>query len=114
MAFNQEKRAARRLLAAIEDGKLNTTETFELINDADPTLVYLIFTWLRAWYPATHPASDGVLGRLTELLKQHPEAAQLAKEGESDSVVTWFEDEYNYQDLRAGDFIDLIVEKLEG
>lgn len=113
MAFTPEKRAAQRILSAIEDGKLSTRETYQLVADADPTLIHLIFTWLRARYPAHNPASDGVLGRLAELCTQYPEAAAKAKEGESDSLVAWFEDEYDYRELRSGDFIDLIVEKLE-
>jgi len=113
MAFGQEKQAAHRILSAIEDGNLKVAETFYLIEDAEPTLVYLIFAWIRAWYPSSHPAADGVLGRLSELCTQHPQAARMAKEGESDSLVTWFEDQYSYRDLRADDFIDLVVDKLE-
>ena len=114
MAFEHEKRSARRLLGAIEDGTLDTPNTWYLISEADPTLVYFIFCWIRAWYPAHHPAADGVLGRLTELLTRYPKAAQLAKEGAADSLVGWFEDEHEYRDLRADEFIALIVEKLEG
>lgn len=114
MAFQQEKEAARRILGAIEDGTLRVGDTFRLIEEADPTLVYFIFAWIRAWYPSSHPAADGVLGRLGELVSQYPRAARMAKQGESDSLVTWFEDQYSYRDLRADDFIDVIVEKLEG
>lgn len=114
MAFQQEKQAAHRILSAIEDGNLKVSETFHLIEDADPTLVYFIFTWIRTWYPSSHPAADGVLGRMSELCAQHPKAARMAKEGGSDSLVTWFEDAHSYRDLRADAFIDLIVEKLEG
>ena len=114
MSFKQEKREARRLLAAIEDGRLNATDTAHLVNDADPALVHFVFAWIRARYPSSHPAADGVLGRLTELCERFPKAARLAKEGESDSVVAWFEEEHDYRDFRADEFIDLIVEKLEG
>ena len=113
MAFRQEKQAAQRILSAIEDGTLKIAETFYLIEDADPALVYLIFAWIRAWYPSSHPAADGVLGRIGELCVQYPKAARMAKEGESDSLVTWFEDQYDYRELRADEFIDLVVEKLE-
>lgn len=114
MAFQQEKQVAQRILSAIEDGNLKVADTYHLIEEADPTLVYFIFAWIRAWYPSSHPAADGVLGRLSALCTQHPKAARMAKEGESDSLVTWFEDEHSYRDLRAEEFIDLIVEKLEG
>ncbi len=114
MAFQQEKQAALRILSAIEDGNLKVAETFYLLEEADPTLVYFIFAWIRAWYPSSHPAADGVLGRLSDLCTQYPKAARMAKEGESDSLVTWFEDQFGYRDLRNHEFIDLVVEKLEG
>ncbi len=114
MSFQQEKQAAHKILSAIEDGNLKVAETFYLIEEADPTLVYFIFSWIRAWYPSSHPAADGVLGRMSELVTQYPKAARMVKQGESDSLVGWFEDEYSYRDLRADAFIDLIVDKLEG
>ena len=114
MAFTQEKRAARRLLAALEDGRLNTRDTYHLVSEADETLVYFIFSWLRAWYPPSHPASDGVLGRVGALCTQYPKAARMAKAGQGDPLVAWFEEEHGYRALRADAFIELIVEKLEG
>ena len=114
MSFDNEKRTARRILAGIEDGKPSVSATFDLINEAEPVLVSLIFGWIRAWYPSSHPAADGVLGRLAELCTKHPKAARMAKEGESDSIVAWFEDQYGYRDFRADEFVELIVEKLEG
>jgi hypothetical protein len=38
----------------------------------------------------------------------------MAKDGKEDALVAWFEDDYAYRDLRAAEFIDLVVEKLEG
>lgn len=114
MAFDHEKRTARRLLGGIEDGRLSTADVWHMVNDADPTLVYFIFSWIRAWYPAHHPAADGVLGRLTDLLTRYPKSARIAKAGAADPLVTWFEDDHGYRDFRADEFISLIVEKLEG
>jgi hypothetical protein len=114
MAFNMEKAAARRLLGALEDGTLGATDTFDLVGEADPTLVYFVFTWLRASYPPSHPASDAVLGRLGELCSRYPAAARIAQTGKADAVVDWFEDAYGYRDFRAAEFVDLVVEKLEG
>ncbi len=114
MAFKMEKAAAQRLLGALEDGKLGATDTFHLVEQADPTLVYFVFAWLRAWYPSSHSASDGVLGRIGELCSRYPKAARMAKDGKGDALVEWFEDSYGYRDFRAAEFIDLVVEKLEG
>lgn len=114
MSFAPEKRAAHRILSALDQGPLDATHTIANIRDADPTLIYFLFTWLRATYPPSHPASDGVLGRLGELVSRYPEAVRIAKKGASDPIVQWFEDAYSYRDFLADDFVDLIVEKLEG
>jgi hypothetical protein len=114
MAFNMEKTAARRLLGALEDGTLGVVDTFLLVEEADPVLIYFVFAWLRAWYPSSHQASDGVLGRMGELCSRYPKAARMAQNGKGDPLVEWFEDAYGYRDLRAAEFIDLVVEKLEG
>ena len=114
MSFDQEKRTARRILAAIEDARLDATDTFHLVQDADPALVHFIFAWIRAWYPSSHPAADGVLGRLAELCAKYPKAAQMVRTGAADAIVDWFEETYAYRDLRANEFIELVVEKLEG
>ncbi len=113
MAFEHEKRTARAILAAIEDAQLNTSQTWHLMEDADPALVYFLFSWLRAQYPSSHPASDGVLGRLGALVTEYPAAARLAKKGEADSLVPWFEEGHRYRDYNAQEFIELIVDKLE-
>lgn len=67
MAFEHEKRTARSLLAAIEDGTLDASDTYSILENEDPTLVYLVFMWIRATYPPSHPAADGVIGRLANL-----------------------------------------------
>ncbi len=114
MSFEAEKRAALSILGGIEDAKLSSGAIFDLVREADPTLVYFLFSWLRAHYPSSHSASDGVLGRLGELVTEYPKAARMAKSGESDSIVAWFEDGHSYRDYHADAFVELIVEKLEG
>ena len=114
MNLDNEIRAAREIVAALEDGGRDTTQTHFLVEDADPTLLYLVFAWLRASYPANHPAADGVLGRLSALCTAHPAVARRAKEGQADPIVEWFEDAYAYRDFDADAFCELIVEKLEG
>jgi hypothetical protein len=114
MAFAQEKRAATRLLAALEDGILSTGDTRPLAEEADPALIYLIFSWLRARYPASHSASDGVLGRVIALCSASSVVSRKARIGESDPIVEWFEEAYAYQEVDRDTFISLIVEKLEG
>ena len=114
MPFQQEKRNARRILAGLEDGTLRPAELRASVREADPTLVYFIVRWIRAHYPASHPAAAGVLGRLVELSTDNPSLAAQLEEGAEDAIVEWFEETYEYADLPAGQFIDLVVEKLEG
>jgi len=114
MPFENEKREARALLAAIEDFGSSPAQTFRLIEDADPTLVHFVFSWLRAHYPSSHPSSDGVLGRLGALCTEHPAAARKARKGAEDPLVSWFDGAHSYRALDADAFVDLVVEKLEG
>jgi hypothetical protein len=112
MAHEQEQRAALRILEGIEEGTMSTTDSYGLVEDADPALIYLIFTWLRKRY-ADHPNSDAVIGRLVEV-SNRPKVAKLMKEGQADVVVQWFEETYSYRELDKNQFIELIIEKLEG
>ena len=85
-----------------------------LIDDADPALVYLIFTWLRNRYGADHPAAEGVIGRLVALTSGYNSVKAKMREGKADSIVTWFEEEHSYREFTAEAFIALVIEKLEG
>ena len=112
MAFEQEQRAALRILQGIEEGTMSAADSLALVEDADPALVYLIAGWLRAHYGPSHAASDAVLGRLVAITGKPAISAKL-KEGQEDPVVEWFEDGYAYRELNAKDFIALVVDKLE-
>lgn len=112
MAFEQEQRAALRILEGLEEGTMNATDSAALVEDADPALVYLIFTWLRKRY-ADHPNSDAVIGRVLAI-SNRPAVAKQMKEGQRDPVVQWFEESYSYRDLGSKEFIELVVDKLEG
>lgn len=114
MAFDSEKRVAARLLAAVENGSLPIADTRPLYEEADPALVYFLFAWLRARYHSGHSASDGVLGRIVGLCSASSVIARKVRTGESDAIVSWFEETYEYRDLDRDTFIALIVEKLEG
>ena len=113
MALEQEQRAALRILEGIEEGTMSTADSFALVDEADPALIYLIFTWLRKKYGPDNAASDGVLGRLLEISSRGSVPAKM-KEGAEDPVVEWFEDSYKYRDLGSAEFIEIIIDKLEG
>jgi len=91
---------------------MSATDSLALVEEADPALVYLIFTWLRKRY-ADHPNADAVIGRVVAISGRGT-VAKLMKEGQADPVVAWFEDSYSYKNLDKAEFIELIVEKLEG
>jgi hypothetical protein len=112
MALEQEQRAALRILEGIEEGVLSAADSLALVEDADPALVYLIFTWLRKRY-SDHVNSDAVIGRLVAISSRGSVAKKM-KEGQADAVAQWFEESYSYRELAAKDFIELIIEKLEG
>lgn len=114
MAFEHEQTQALRILQAFEQGTLSTSQTYGLVQDADPALLHFIFTWLRAHYPPHHPASQAVVGRMVELCNAHPQVPRRIKEGAADPIVEWFEDAHQYRELQSREFIALIVEKLEG
>ncbi len=111
MAYEQQQRAALRILEGIEEGSMSSADMVALVEKADPALLYLIFRWLRKRY-ADHVNADTVIGRLVELGNRGTIAAKM-KEGQEDPVVEWFEDAYSYRELGAKEFIELIVEKLE-
>ena len=92
---------------------MSSAESFDLIEEADPALVYLIFTWIRKRY-ADHPNADAVVGRLLAVIGRDPSVAKKAKEGQEDPIVKWFEEEHSYREFGARDFIELVVDKLEG
>jgi hypothetical protein len=103
MAFEHEQRQALRMLEGIEQGSMNASESYGLLRDADPTLVYFIFTWLRAVYHPGHPASEGVLGRIVAICSGHPNVTKQIKEGQADILVAWFEENHSYREFQAGD-----------
>jgi hypothetical protein len=113
MSFEREQAAALRILEGIENGTMSAADSFALVEQADPALIYLLFTWLRRRY-AGHPNADAVIGRLVAVVDKDPLVSDLMKEGQADPVVAWFEEEHSYTALRAREFVELIVEKLEG
>ena len=91
---------------------MSASDSFALVEAADPALIYLIFTWLRKRY-ADHPNSDAVIGRVVEI-SSRGQVPKMMKEGQADPVVEWFEDGYTYRTLDKHAFIELIIDKLEG
>lgn len=102
------------MLQGIELGTMTPEQSNELMSAADPTLVHLIFKWIAKHYHRDHEMSFEVRGRLKDLQNSYRALTRYAKGGEADPVVDWFEGTHKYRDLSAEEFIDIIVDKLEG
>jgi len=92
---------------------MSASDSLALVEDADPALVYLIFTWLRKRY-ADHANADAVIGRVLAISNRYTAVTKKMNEGKADPVVQWFEESYSYKELGKTEFIELIIEKLEG
>ncbi len=114
LSFEDEKSEALAMLQGIELGSMTPEESFQLLDAADPVLIHFIFKWLKKHYHRDHELSDEVRGRLKDVQNSYRSLTRKAKEGEVDPIVDWFEGTHKYRDLPAEEFIDLVVEKLEG
>lgn len=113
MAFEAEKEAALRILQGIELGTMTADESYELLAEADPALVYFIFKWLKKRY-RDHEDEEEVRRRVKDIRNTYRAITRRAKSAEDDPLIGWFEGTYQYKDLDAAEFIDIVVEKLEG
>lgn len=102
------------MLTGIEQGLMTPDEVAPLLEAADPTLVYFIFKWIKKHYHREHDDFEIVRARLNDVRNSHRSLTRRAKEGEEDPVVEWFEGSHRYSELEAAEFVDIVVEKLEG
>jgi hypothetical protein len=107
----EQVQTALRILTGIEEGTMSATDSQTLVEEADPALVYLLFTWLRKRYK-DHENSDAVIGRLVDVSNRGSISKQM-NEGKADPVSRWFEEGYSYKDYAAQEFVEMIVDKLE-
>ena len=114
LEFEAEKLHALTILLGIVQGTMTTDESFELLEESDPTLVYFILKYIKKHYHRDHDLYDVVRPRLTELKNTHRAITRKSKTGEDDPVVEWFEGTHRYSELPPEVFIDIIVDKLEG
>lgn len=110
-----EKDAANRLLAGLENGTLPPHEATGLAENLDPVLVCFIVRFLRECYPASDPVAPAVLGRVVALMSASREVVARSKEGERDPITQWLVENYSFRDYRGrgAELIALIVDKLE-
>ncbi len=114
LAFEDEKREALTMLNGIVEGAMTPDESFALLDKADPTLVYFILKWIKKHFHREHERVEEVRGRLSNVTANYRSLTRRAKAGEADPVVEWFEGTHRYRELPADEFIDIVIEKLEG
>ena len=102
------------ILLGIVEGTMTAEESFALLDQCDPTLVYFILKYVKKHYHRDHEGYDVVRSRLKELKNSHRAITRKSKSGEDDPVVEWFEGTHRYSELSPAVFIDVIVDKLEG
>ncbi|MGB1013910.1 MAG: hypothetical protein ACPG4T_07245 [Nannocystaceae bacterium] len=114
MEFEAEKLQALSILKGIVEGTMTTQECFDLLDPADPTLVYFIFKYIKKHYHRDHDEFEVVRPRLKDIKNSHRSLTRKAKSGEDDPVVGWFEGSHRYSEMTPEDFVDVIIDKLEG
>ncbi len=114
--INNEKREGLRLLQGIENGNLSAADAFNIADKRDPVLVYFVMRYLREKYPAANGNSQGVITRLVEITSTYSDLVKKTKTAEKDPMREWFDDTYAMREFfgKEGEFVELIVEKLEG
>lgn len=110
------KREMMRFLEGIENGSLSANDAFIVADKLDPVLVYFAIQFLRENYPASNPGSQGITERMVELMGNHEGIVKAVKTGEKDVLSEWFNDTYSFGEFKNknDEFVDLIVDKLEG
>ena len=111
-----QKAHGKRILSAIEGGMTSVADIYKMVEDQDPSLVYFVVKYLRKKYPPTHQAADAITSRIVELTGTYDDVRDLYQKGEKDILTEWFEDNYSWGEFRdrPEEFIDLIIEKIEG
>jgi hypothetical protein len=113
--MNTESKETLRLLLGLENGTLTTADAYNLAEVRDPVLIYFVLRFLREKYPPSQPTSAGVVQRLIDLTRTYADIVKKSKQGEKDPLREWFDDAYAIRDYfdRPGDFIEMIVEKID-
>ena len=104
------------VLEGIEDNKLDHEKVAKYIMDLDPVIVYFILRVLREKYPASNPASTGVLERLVNVLNTHPEVLKRSRAGEKDAVTEWFLESYELRSYfsKTEELFQMLNDKIDG
>jgi hypothetical protein len=104
-----------RVIDAIDSGGLPAADVYSIMRDFDPLYSYFILYYLREKNQIDEYQSGGGQ-RLLQLVGAYDDLARLLRETPKDSMVEWFHDSYNIKQFfsRPKDFVNLIVDKLEG
>ncbi len=102
-------------LEGIEDGTMTTGDLYNLSTKLDPVLINMIIKYIRKKYPSTKPEAAGVIGRLVELTNTYPDIVKKMKSAETDPIVEWFSESYNFGEFysKPEEMLEMLVDKLE-
>lgn len=116
MDINSIKRESLRFLVGLESGNLPASDLHAITVDLDPINIYFIVKYLRHQYGPGHPDAQGITTRLVELTNTYDDIKKAVRGYDSDPLNEWFEDDLNLADYRdkQEDFIEVLVEKIEG
>lgn len=115
MDITTQIKETNRLLIGLEDGVLDANDSYLIAEKLDPVLVALVVKFLRKKYKG-RPEESGIITRILEVSKVYSEFVKKIQEGESDPIYEWFEETYDFKTYyqKPEEFIEVIVEKLEG
>ncbi|MFK7827733.1 MAG: hypothetical protein AB8G05_26540 [Oligoflexales bacterium] len=102
-------------ISAVEDGNKGTADMYNAVVKFDPLLSYFLLRYLREKHPVTD-RSSGAGERLLDLVKTYPEIGRLASAPKNEPMIEWFDDSYSTRSYfsKPQEYVDLIVDKLEG
>ncbi len=108
------KDSATHFIEKLDAGQLAVTDAYNSVKAMDPLLAYFVLRFLKEKYG--RDAGSGGAKTLMELLSTYPDVAKLTRVSEDEPMKEWFDDSYSMRQYfgKPSEFIELIVDKLEG
>ena len=115
MDINSQIRESVRFLDGLEGGTLNAGDAFIILDQLDDVLINLMFNYFRKKASRDPAQYSGLTSRLVELSSTYPELISRMNNAQSDPIVEWFMDTYNFGSFYSNpeEMVTIIVEKLE-
>lgn len=106
------KRDAASFLEVFTDGRKEIDQATNLLDNMDQTLGYFLVRFLRE---NRRVCGDGTRSRLVQFAQDNPKVAKIMRQPPDEPLAEWFDSSYTMNDFSSTqEFIDLIVDKIEG